>query len=294
MASLDNDVTNRSSTKKVSQNRRLMQGLVAVTGTASLKRTFLDLRDIRQANYRGPAETPHEGRIFWITIKITDQHPNQLPLMRFNTKIYHPNISPQGYVCYAGGQLHKYSNPLNGSDKWSLGSNRKLCWSIGALLTTLCGLLSSPDVDDPLVPEIAHTYLDDYDEYCCNARLYTKRYATDKRPDEPNFLFPDNASEEAEFIDSSHDLRKEEKSDGGLVSSQSSLGARYDDSYFTNYWKIITHTKVSLADPQLNMAIQQFIKTNWSQDSSVESLHLQDIDFVTKQTMGISKSHTYL
>ncbi|KAF7943347.1 hypothetical protein EAE96_011274 [Botrytis aclada] len=253
MESSDKNITSKSSTTQISQNRRLMQGLVAVAGyrqhlsfydgdkhygdrlastkhhdieywihnyeklvmtaiagTSALKRVFLELRDIRQANVpfvsaipvndsldtilasiEGPPETPYEGGIFWITIKITDQYPGQLPLMRFNTKIYHPNISPQGFVCYADGQLRKHSKLRNNSDKWFLGSDRKLNWSLGALLTALCGLLSSPDVDDPLVPEIAHTYLDNYDDYCSNARLYTKMYAMDERPNESHLLSPD-------------------------------------------------------------------------------------------------------
>ncbi|KAF5876594.1 putative heterokaryon incompatibility protein [Botrytis fragariae] len=289
-AYLDNNLTNESSTNQVSQNRRLMQGLVAVTGyrrhlsfsdgdkhfgnrltanknqdleywvhnsgklvptantgTAALLRIFLELRDIRETNVpfisaitvngclntilasiEGPPEKPFEGGIFWITIRITDRYPGQLPLMRFTTKIYHPNVSPQGYVRYADGQLQKYSKPLNNSDKWFLGSDRKLNWSLGALLTALCGLLSSPDVDNPLVPEIAQTNLEDYDEYCCNARLYTKMYAIDERPDESHLLFPDDFSEEINVVDFSHDDCKEEEPEDDFLSLQSSLREEQD------------------------------------------------------------------
>ncbi|TGO54995.1 hypothetical protein BCON_0098g00170 [Botryotinia convoluta] len=192
----------------------------ANTGTAALKRIFLELRDIRQANVpfisaipvndclntilvrtEGLPETPFGG-IFWITIRITDRYPD--------------------------GQLQKYSKLPNNSDKWFLGSDRKLNWPLGALLTALCGLLSSPDVDDPLVPEIAHTYLDNYDKYCCNARLYTKMYAMDERPNESHLLFPDDSSEETDIMDSFHDDYKEEKPDGDLLRLQSSLREEYD------------------------------------------------------------------
>lgn len=250
--------TDPSSPQQLSQNRRLMQGLIemagpqqalsfstgdtnygdrltaiksedaefwvqssgklvtaAQTGPAVWKRIFLDLRGIRQANIpfisatpinnsldtilasiEGPPETPYEGGIFWITFKITDHYPDQLPLMRFNTKIYHPNISPQGYVCCIDSQLQNHPRRLKSLDKWPSGSNRKLDWSIGALLTALCDLLSSPDVDDPLVPEIAHTYHKNFDEYCSNARLYTKKYASGERPDETNIVFFDISSQE--------------------------------------------------------------------------------------------------
>lgn len=39
----------------------------------------------------------------------------------------------------------------------------------------VCGLLATPDVDDPLVPEVPQIYLEDHETYRHNARLYTKR-----------------------------------------------------------------------------------------------------------------------
>ncbi|KAJ8063727.1 hypothetical protein OCU04_007590 [Sclerotinia nivalis] len=284
--------TDPSSSHQLSQNRRLMQGLIemagphqalsfssgdahyghrltaiktedaecwvqssgrlvaaAQAGPAVWKRIFLDLRDIRQANVpfisatpindsldtilasiEGPPETPYEGGIFWITFKITDHYPDQLPLMRFNTKIYHPNISPQGYVCCIDSQLQNYPRRLRSLDKWPSGSDRKLDWSIGALLTALCGLLSSPDVDDPLVPEIAHTYLKNYDEYCSNARLYTKKYASSKRPDETHLVFFDISSQEIDTstkeIDTPASLNSHQRecdSDSDSISLRSSI-----------------------------------------------------------------------
>lgn len=250
---------------------RKSQDLVATAeaGNAVLKRIFLELRDIRQAqvpfisavpindrldtilaSIEGPPDTPYEGGVFWITMRITDHYPNQLPLMRFNTKIYHPNISPQGRVCYADGQLRTCTKLLKVSDGWFNGTERRRDWSIGALLTALCGLLSSPDVDDPLVPEIAQTYLIDYYKYCYNARIYTEKYATNKRPDEPDLVFLDNPSKETNCSDSfdyhqiaekledkrpslpnpSKDFDKHQSFDDS-ISLQSSLRNIYDDAY---------------------------------------------------------------
>jgi len=62
-------------------------------------------------------------------------------------------------------------------------------WFLLALLTALRGLLARPDVDDPLVPEIARKYLEDYDGYCENAKLYTKRFATGARPAYEDLIF---------------------------------------------------------------------------------------------------------
>jgi len=59
-------------------------------------------------------------------------------------------------------------------------------------LTAICGLLASPDVDDPLVPEIAQTYLQDYQEYCKNAMKYTSLYASrHERPKASDLVFED-------------------------------------------------------------------------------------------------------
>ncbi|CAD6455806.1 770c5c82-150f-40b1-9532-86049464df9b [Sclerotinia trifoliorum] len=290
--------TDASSPQQLSQNRRLMQGLIemagphqalsfssgdahygdrltavksedaefwvqssgklvlaAQAGPAVWKRIFLDLRDIRQANVpfisattiknpldtilasiEGPPETPYEGGIFWITFKIKGHYPDQLPLMRFNTKVYHPNISPQGYVCI-DSQPQNYPRRLRSLDKWPSGSDRKLDWSIGALLTALCGLLSSPDVDGPLVPEIAHTYLKNYDEYCSNARLYTKKYASGERPDETNLVFFDISSQEIYTSSKDDDTSsKGVDSSDSLNSHQSKSDSSSDSGSFREFY----------------------------------------------------------
>jgi hypothetical protein len=87
-------------------------------GSSAAKRMFFELRNIRAgkvpfvsavpldeslakilASIEGPPETPYEGGIFFITVKLSDTDPFGPPLMRFHTKIYHPNISPQGHIC---------------------------------------------------------------------------------------------------------------------------------------------------------------------------------------------------
>ena len=178
--------------------------------SSAAKRMFFELRNIRAgkvpfvsavplddnlakilASIEGPPETPYEGGVFFITVKLSEIDPFGPPLMRFHTKIYHPNISPQGHIC--ADYKEKWNAVLSaGISKspvrdakalWYPPKSDDARWSLGALLTALCGLLASPDVDDPLVPEIAQKYLEDYDEYCENARFYTQRYATGPRPE---------------------------------------------------------------------------------------------------------------
>ncbi|KAK8071397.1 ubiquitin-conjugating enzyme E2-16 kDa [Apiospora hydei] len=153
-----------------------------------------DALDKILACIEGPPGTPYQGGIFWITVWIEEFQP---PAMRFHTRIYHPNIDHTGKICadYAGWwQSAKMLNKDTGRS--SLRHN--LPWfsehatnqySLGALLVALCGLLASPNIEDPLVPEIAEKYVTDYDGYCSAARLYTHRYAGSSRPSEKDLSF---------------------------------------------------------------------------------------------------------
>ncbi|TVY73484.1 Ubiquitin-conjugating enzyme E2 [Lachnellula suecica] len=188
----------------------------ANAGSSAAKRMFFELRNIKAgkipfvsavplgdrldkilASIEGPPETPYEGGVFWITIKLPDNDPFGPPLMRFQTKIYHPNISPQGNIC--ADYREKWNSFLSGgsqagpgqksSDSWYSSKSTDVKWSLGALLTALCGLLGSPNVDDPLVPEIAQKFLQDYDGFCNDARSYTKRFANGDRPADKDLVF---------------------------------------------------------------------------------------------------------
>lgn len=43
----------------------------------------------------GPPDTPYHGGIFSIDIQIPDNYPFKSPSMKFDTKIWHPNVSSQ-------------------------------------------------------------------------------------------------------------------------------------------------------------------------------------------------------
>ncbi|RZS25956.1 hypothetical protein BHM03_00059235 [Ensete ventricosum] len=45
------------------------------------------------------------------------------------------------------------------------------------VLLSICSLLTDPNPDDPLVPEIAHMYKTDRTKYETTARSWTQRYA---------------------------------------------------------------------------------------------------------------------
>ena len=195
--------------------------LQAHSGSSAAKRMFVELRNIRLskvpfisavpledsldkvlASIEGPPETPYEGGVFFITVKLS-QDSQKAPLMRFQTKIYHPNISPQGSICADYEQRWSATTARNSRafldkdppNRWYRREPGETVWSLGALLTALCGLLATPDVDDPLVPEIAQKYIEDYDDYCRSAKIYTERYALPLRPGDDELVFEDDSEE---------------------------------------------------------------------------------------------------
>lgn len=53
-----------------------------------------DMTHIRGA-FLGPQGTPYEGGVYKVDIKIPNEYPFKPPSMKFETRIWHPNISSQ-------------------------------------------------------------------------------------------------------------------------------------------------------------------------------------------------------
>lgn len=45
--------------------------------------------------FPGPPDTPYQGGTYSVDIKIPTDYPFRPPLMKFETKVWHPNISSQ-------------------------------------------------------------------------------------------------------------------------------------------------------------------------------------------------------
>ena len=108
----------------------------------------------------GPEDTPYEGGIFKLDIQISMDYPFKAPRVKFETKIYHPNIDNNGNICL---DILK--------DKWSPALN------ISKILLSISSLLSEPNPDDPLVPEIARQIRKNPRHFEKMARRSTELYA---------------------------------------------------------------------------------------------------------------------
>ena len=113
-----------------------------------------------QATIIGPTETPYEGGMFNLVILFPTDYPFKPPKISFTTRIYHPNINNTGGICL---DILK--------DQWSPAL------SITKVLLSICSLLSDPNPDDPLAPEIANIYKTNKEEFNRIAREYTVKYA---------------------------------------------------------------------------------------------------------------------
>ena len=49
--------------------------------------------------------------------------------------------------------------------------------TVSKVLLSICSLLTDPNPDDPLVPDIARLYKPDKDKYEATAREWTRKYA---------------------------------------------------------------------------------------------------------------------
>jgi ubiquitin-conjugating enzyme E2 D/E len=114
-----------------------------------------------QATIIGPTETPYEGGIFYLKILFPTDYPFKSPKITFETRIYHPNINANGAICL---DILK--------DQWSPALN------ISKVLLSICSLLSDPNPNGPLSPEIANIYKTNKEQFDINAREYTLKYAS--------------------------------------------------------------------------------------------------------------------
>jgi len=108
----------------------------------------------------GPSDSPYEGGVFFLEIHFPNDYPFKPPKVKFLTKVYHPNVASSGAICL---DILK--------DEWSPAL------TVSKVLLSICSLLTDPNPDDPLVPEIAQLFKTDRKAYEENARAWTQKMA---------------------------------------------------------------------------------------------------------------------
>ncbi|KAI3657038.1 hypothetical protein MP638_003256 [Amoeboaphelidium occidentale] len=114
-----------------------------------------------QATIMGPADTPFKGGVFALNLSFKGDYPFKPPVVKFTTKIYHPNVNDDGSICLG----------LIKSDAW------KPATRVVDVLNEIVELLKSPNPDDPLKADIAEQYVKDKAAFEKTAAEWTRKYA---------------------------------------------------------------------------------------------------------------------
>lgn len=96
----------------------------------------------------GPYETPWEGGVFRLRLTFPAQYPEKPPSVRFLSKMFHPNVYPDGELCLDIIQ-----------DKWSP------VYTVSTILTSIQSLLSDPNTSSPANPEASKLFSSDLRSY---------------------------------------------------------------------------------------------------------------------------------
>lgn len=113
---------------------------------------------------RGPADTPYKDGVFDLSVNFPATFPHNPPDIVFTTRIWHPNVNPDGDICMS--RLKK-----NVEDGWDLRQ------TMGPMMTSIQMLLANPNPSDPLNGEAAHQYETDRDAYNTKASEMTESFA---------------------------------------------------------------------------------------------------------------------
>ncbi|CEL11646.1 ubiquitin-conjugating enzyme/RWD-like protein [Aspergillus pseudodeflectus] len=119
-----------------------------------------DITHLR-GSFPGPPGTAYEGGTFKVDIRIPTEYPFRPPVMKFVTKVWHPNVSSQtGAICLD-----------------TLSSAWSPILTIKAALLSLQSLLSTPEPKDPQDAEVAGMLLRNPKEFNRVAREWAAQYA---------------------------------------------------------------------------------------------------------------------
>jgi len=117
-----------------------------------------------EAQVCGPSSTVYEGGVFKLSVHLPDRYPFEPPKVVFITPVHHPNIDNGGRIC-----LDILNMPPKGAWRPSL--------NVSTVLASIGVLLSEPNPDDGLMPDVTQEYKHDRATFDAKARQMTRSYA---------------------------------------------------------------------------------------------------------------------
>ena len=112
--------------------------------------------------FEGPENTLYEGGYFKAQLKFPEDYPNNPPDMRFISKMWHPNIYPDGRVCIS--ILHP-----PGVDAMNEHEKAEERWRpiLGAesILISVISMLNDPNIESPANLDASNEWRDDRANY---------------------------------------------------------------------------------------------------------------------------------
>lgn len=114
----------------------------------------------------GPASTPFESGHFGLVVNLPVDYPFKPPVVKFVTRIYHPNVTNDslGNICLG----------ILKPENW------KPSTKVVSVLEAIRNLLAEPLPDDPLEERIAEEYRNDRPGWEKNAKFHVERYALEE------------------------------------------------------------------------------------------------------------------
>lgn len=120
----------------------------------------------------GPPGTPYQGGKYLLSIRIPETYPFNPPKVKFETKIWHPNISSvTGAICLD-----------------ILKENWAAALTLRTVLLSLQALLSAAEPDDPQDAVVAKQYKENQRAFKLTARLWAQIYASAPGDQDKNCL----------------------------------------------------------------------------------------------------------
>ena len=107
-----------------------------------------------------PEGTPYEGGIFFLSLSVPSQYPSSPPNIKFETKIYHPNINEEGKICLE-----------------QLKSDWKPNYTLKHAIEFIYYLLEHPNWDNPLVSAIGTQHANSEADFIKTAKEWTEKFA---------------------------------------------------------------------------------------------------------------------